>query len=435
MGFLMPALGLMIRTLPYRILSYYPLRNRIRFPLWVVVLMIGSTELIEMFLYGYAVSMGGSGRSIELLFGPICMATYFICIKADCFRLLFLYLFFTDYLMMVWGLAAFISSRLFFVTGALSDEFWSMGLHLVLFAVTAPCMIWFLSRIKDLVFRIEAPALWHTIWLIPAFTSVIVLLFTGGFRPEEAMQWKFLIARVFLLLSMFVVFYILLYSLGSIQKQAVLAERASRQEQTIALQQAQYVQMQKTIEATRTARHDLRQHLRVIQAFLDHGDKDALKDYIASYRAELPMDTGESYCKNYAVDVLVRYYAEEAGRHHVSFSARMDLPEVLPVREPEFCAMLGNLLENALEACKSQTEQAPYIVLNAGMNGHCISVTVDNSCAAEPRQQDGHFLSSKHEGYGTGTISVQSTAERYDGVSNFVYKNGVFSASVLLTSH
>lgn len=42
------------------------------------------------------------------------------------------------------------------------------------------------------------------------------------------------------------------------------------------------------------------------------------------------------------------------------------------------------------------------------------------------------FLSTKHEGFGTGTSSVQSTAERYHGTAQFRCANGVFYASVLL---
>ena len=67
-----------------------------------------------------------------------------------------------------------------------------------------------------------------------------------------------------------------------------------------------------------------------------------------------------------------------------------------------------------------------------GADDHLV-FAVDNSCETEPAWKDGRLLSSKREGgFGTGTRSVQRTAERSGGTAKFTYQDGVFYASIFL---
>ena len=111
----------------------------------------------------------------------------------------------------------------------------------------------------------------------------------------------------------------------------------------------------------------------------------------------------------------------------------LDVPERLSINEPEVCALLGNLLENAVDACREVRRSAPFIRVRGAWEDNHIVFAVDNSCETEPAWKDGRLLSSKREGgFGTGTRSVQRTAERSGGTAKFTYQDGVFYASVFL---
>ena len=119
--------------------------------------------------------------------------------------------------------------------------------------------------------------------MIPALTSFIVLIFTYNLNVISVARLAFLLARVCLLIMVLIVYYLLVSSLESLKLQGEAEERARNQEQIMATQRAQYSMLQKQIEATRHARHDLRQHFNVIQGCLECGDVELLKDYIAKY--------------------------------------------------------------------------------------------------------------------------------------------------------
>lgn len=430
--FFMAAFSLLARTLPYRALAYYPFRDRLRLPVWAVAVLISVTELAHMILYGYIVVQGGTGWGSELFFALVCMAVYFSCIRAEKGKLLFLYVFVMDYNMIIQGITVFAESRFFYAPDMTFHSWRSMAIHLAMLAVTAPAMLLFLRRTKERVFHTDAPVFWRVVWLVPAFTTLIVLMFTGGFGAEQAREWRFLLARVLLMLGLYFVYYVLLHALDNIRAQAALEERNAQQEQIISLQRGQHEYLKKYMEETRQARHDLRQHLMAIQGYLDSGDRTALQDYITAYTAALPADAGFPYCQNYALDVVVRYYAQEAGNAGIDFDVQIDLPEKLPVNEPEFCALVGNLLENAVDASRRVTDEAAFIRMNIRQYGANLVVVTDNTYGREPEQKDGRLLSSKHDGFGIGTQSIRAIAARYGGTAEFLWNDGEFHASVLL---
>ncbi|MDO4325310.1 MAG: GHKL domain-containing protein [bacterium] len=421
-----------VNMLPYRILSYYPFQKQLRFPRQAVALVVCGSQLLQSFLYAYQAAHGLPVRKLEFTFGIICFAIYFTCIRADRWKVLFLYIFIFCYLMAARGSAYFLVANLFYSPSltflSLEGGLFSLGA----FIVTAPFMFWFLRRTKERVFQTDAPFFWHTIWLLPAFTVCIVLMFTSDLSVDNVRQPRFLAARMLLILTMFVVYYVLLGALDGIREAAATKERAARQEELIAAWRAQYEQLAEHVEELRRARHDLRQHVAVVNGLLKDGENDTLRKYIEDYRNSLPQEHLPVYCENHAVNTLVSWYADKAKQNGTDMFVRLCLPKQLPINEAEFCALLGNLLANALDGCRVSGIPKPFIAVNGDEENGRIVLTVDNSCGQEPVLKDDKFLSTKHEGFGTGTVSVKTIASQYNGCADFKYKDKVFYVSVLL---
>lgn len=425
-----------VELLPYHFLAYYPFRGHFRFPLWAVLSINGFFISIQFFFFAYQYSIGIDVRSTDTLIALVSMTTYLICVKAEISKLLFIYTLVVDYIMVVRGSAIFLEIHFFTEPGGiyyLLDTPARTIIRTVSFIVTIPFMLTFLNMTKERVLRTHAPQLWRTIWLIPALTSFIVLLFTWDLNMISVSGLAFLLARVCLLITIFIVYHVLVSSLESLKLQGEIEERARNQEQIMAMQRAQYSMLQKQIEETCHARHDLKQHLNVIQGCLESGDISRLNDYITKYGQKLSALSPKTYCSNYAVDAVIRHYGEIAQEHGIRFDAHITLPSQLWIDEPDICILFGNLLENAVNACMEKFSEPPFICVHARAAGErAISITVDNSCQNPPVMKDGCFMSSRHSGEGTGTASVRNIAVQYNGIADFNYKSGVFYASVFL---
>lgn len=427
----------LMENIPYHFIAYFPFRDRLRLPVWLIFCITGTTIFAHFLINCYFISTGRDVRSVEFLFAVLYMVFYFFSVRAEIPKLLFIYVLVMDYIMIIRGISVFLDVQFFSgMTSSyhLIDTMSGLIFRVLLLLLTAPFAFIFFNETKDRVLKSDAPQIWNVIWMLPTMTSFVVLFFTYDLNVAASMRGlSFLLARVCLLIMVFIVYYILVSSLDALRQQAEAAERERNQEHISALQRLQYSKLQKQIEETRQARHDLHQHLNLIQAYLDSGDSQALKDYIKKYGQKLPLTAWKSYCANYAVDTVVRYYGEQAEQDGISFEAHLNLPQRLSVDEPDICILFGNLLENALEACRQYTGGAPFIRIHAQLAGaQAISITVDNSCVSAPEENNKKLLSTKHSGPGTGTLSIRNITAQYNGIADFKYEDGVFYASVFL---
>ena len=93
----------------------------------------------------------------------------------------------------------------------------------------------------------------------------------------------------------------------------------------------------------------------------------------------------------------------------------------------------GNLLENAIDACKSLPEEERKVTLKtAQTTGHVIVLTISNPYEEPLLIRSGKLFSSKHTGEGQGLKSVRLIVEKYSGYLEINDKNQVFEVKMLL---
>lgn len=385
--------------------------------------------LLKMLTVSWISLQGGNIRIVEWIFSTIGFLIYFLTLRVSWGKALYTFVFVVDYLSIVRGLATFTSVRFF---SADSQSWTSCLLCLLFYLLTLPWMLRFFRRTSQAVLNTEAPFLWNTIWLIPAMVTTVILLFTNTYNPTSSIGWKFLLARVVLLICVLAVYGLLLRGIASVQRQSMLELQARQSEQILSFQRTQYAHLQDYMEEIRRARHDLRQHQRMILSFLESGNQEELRSYLQTQMAAQPAESFQSYCRNYAVNGLLNYYGKLISASGIDLEIEADLPEHLSVPEPDLCVALGNMIENAMEACAGQ--DSPLIRIAARRtDAQAITLIVDNTAPDAPRRQaDGSFLSSKHPGAGIGTQSIQYIAQRYGGAADFIWRDHMFYASLFL---
>ncbi|MCD7778818.1 MAG: ATP-binding protein, partial [Clostridiales bacterium] len=138
------------------------------------------------------------------------------------------------------------------------------------------------------------------------------------------------------------------------------------------------------------------------------------------------------YSANYAVDTIVCWYAEQAKSKKIKFDVDIKIPSKINISEPELCVVLGNLTENAVNACEKVTKTTPFIkIRGASPSEGTVIFTVDNSCKDLPED---FTFSEENSGSGLGLRSVYDIAQKYNGIADFKCKDNVFYASVMLNS-
>jgi sensor histidine kinase YesM len=299
-------------------------------------------------------------------------------------------------------------------------------LDLLAFSVFAACVIWEYARHKNAAAKQFAfPAL-----IFVVFVALEILNYRVRFT--DILSLFFQIGMLLFTISLIVI------SLRFVRNAVRASEEKARLESEVAtmskrldIQHKQYARLIESSEQTKAARHDLRHRLTALRGYLDAADLPGALRYVDEMSETLPGGAGKSLCDNFAVSAVAAHYLSLAEADGVKTEARLTVPEKAGrVLAGDLCVIVGNLLENAMEACGRVTGGEKFIRLNAVTHFDNLVFTVDNSFDGDYTERDGVFYSRKREGEGIGLASVKATAEKYGGALQCGAKGKVFTANV-----
>lgn len=301
-------------------------------------------------------------------------------------------------------------------------------LHLIL---TIP-FAWSIKRyFKPMITNKIVGNLWDYYWVVPAIFYVIwQYILHGG--SETGLEIIVNPSNVIFLFIIQISSYLIYYLMLSLDGQLILNMDLERKKHLADLETLEYKLMEERIEDARRARHDVRHHMIVMADYLDCEDYDGLKNYLKNYRESLPDASVISFCPHHTINSVLLYFAHQARELQIDFQAQISVPEHLSVADTDISILLGNLLENAIDACKESSGEKKIIILGKA-DAHTLFFTIDNTCThIVKRNIKGHFLSTKRKGSGIGIESVKNIVKRYDGVFTAEKKDEMFYVSFML---
>ena len=258
-------------------------------------------------------------------------------------------------------------------------------------------------------------------WMTPVSPAVVM---TGRVRPIALALVTFVMAAAFM-------FYHIFW-----WTTARLTENARLQQENTFLQMEakRYNEMQNYVNYARELRHNFRQHILVITSLTDSGQLPELREYLSQF-TDMHAKSYRFFCANHAVDAVASHYDRVAGTQDTAITWRLELPRELAVNEADYCAVFGNLIENALVAVKSLPEEQRKInVMSSMLSQYMTGISIDNPFTGKITFGKNGLPISPKAGHGIGLASVMNTVERYNGSMNITTEGHVFSVDIILYS-
>lgn len=357
---------------------------------------------------------------------------YLLCIQADIRKLLFVLLIILNYGSFVAILYSCILSRYFYGTAGRLYSFSSTLLLAAIYAVSFPIVYRLMHhKLRPLMEASENNPYWSFLWLVPAVFCLSYyynMYSNGGIILFTERLSNVLFGVIYNLGALFVT-----YLTAHLMEICNANLRLASENHMLNMQSVQYENLQSRMDDARRANHDLRQFLAVISTYLKDNNKDELTEYLREFTQSLPSVSPICYCENYAVNSLIVYYETIAAKNNIRFTGDVDCPKKALIADADAVVLLGNLLENAVEACRQQPHADPFITLCVKNIQDAMVITLDNSCRDPIQTANGRFLSSKGERVGMGTESIKKIALKYNGIVKFEYDSSEFHVSVLLS--
>ena len=263
----------------------------------------------------------------------------------------------------------------------------------------------------------------------PSFTlfPILSFIFLAYYGVQRVYLPSTFIPLVLCTLLIAFTYYLIALSIDQTKRQQQL-------ENQLALQRDHYRNLNESISAANTARHDLRHHLVTIMEFVGKKDAAAAQEYLTRLCDAYDDSAIPILCRNQAADALLCHYQKLARQQGIHFATQLHIPDDLGIDDLDLCIILGNCLENALVACKkARVATTRAIRLNANINKGYLVINVENAFDGQVNQQpDGTLVSEKGVGHGIGLSSVKSLAGKYHGHCAISIDQQLFSVAISL---
>ena len=237
-----------------------------------------------------------------------------------------------------------------------------------------------------------------------------------------------------LILCTFMIYFIFFQIFAREKKRFEAQKQLEETTRQLELQQTYYQNMIKNTEETRRMRHDFRQHLIVLQGYAMVGNTQGLVEYLSDHIRQIDHLATPSYSNLPVVNMLLHHYRRLCQENEI----RMDISATpIPstgLSDSELATLLGNLLENAVEA-EEKIEDERKRVINVEIRpvADQIFLCVENYCAATPEMRQGLPVTSKGDAqrHGFGMKSIKAITEKYGGVLSCTLDQDIFRVSIL----
>ena len=174
-------------------------------------------------------------------------------------------------------------------------------------------------------------------------------------------------------------------------------------------------------------RHEINHQLTALDCLYQNGRYKEMGKLLARMQADQASRSLFPFTGNRTVNTILQNAAGQARRWGVRFHAYADLPDDLPLPETDLCALLMNMLDNALEAAAKVGEgQKKYVRVQMKVNGSYLAIRCENAYPGEIRTRgDGDRLTKKPDRsvHGFGCRQMRQIAEKYESRLLFSFED------------
>lgn len=190
-------------------------------------------------------------------------------------------------------------------------------------------------------------------------------------------------------------------------------------------------------EKVKTLRHDMKHHMNELKLLANRHDVAEIQEYIDHMETYIQNPNEIVASGNMEIDSVLNYMLQKAREELETVTVKVVLPEKMK-HTFDINVMIGNLLENAIEAARQTDEK--YLNVNITLKRGVLKIRIENSflpanLVEEKRQGAGRifFTTKKAKGqHGIGLKSVRKIVEAHNGTMEVTSQNGLFCVNLIL---
>lgn len=254
-----------------------------------------------------------------------------------------------------------------------------------------------------------------------ATTKFSSLLYTGNKAVPEFLGFAMCLTYLLFLLVYF--------------REYEMKNKAEQYNELIRMQlnsfQTEMTNTRKSEKKMSILRHDTRHHLSVLRTLIQQGETDKALEYLNEVSQTYDDTVIKTYCRNEMVNSVLSIYNMRFEEQRIRWEIQVSIGEKLPCSEMMFCAILSNVLENAMHAVQELPQEKRLIQLALSEKSGHLLLMAKNTVQNAPVFIDGVPVTER-SGHGLGARSIVYYVEKLNGQYQFFMENGDFVVMIIL---
>ena len=375
----------------------------------------------------YPVFFMGSGRKERLFFGIVNFAMYMFALTFDG-------VVFNAIIKMLSNIQV-VST--FYEIHIVHGPVWLVGLLMFLpFFVIYALLVLIITRLSTTGRRFIPRQYW--LGMMIGFTAVVAALVVeenlGSWIRDPNQIFHYVMVGSLILLVVWLLLYFIFYFVCRYFSKAAEADILAVQNE---MMERYILRRQASDERIKILSHDLKHSLLQWRALAqEKGDANALQS-ISEYEGQLSSSLLVNVA-NESANAIINQKVWEAGQEQVEIQIDGTFYEDLCMSKMDLCSLLGNLLDNAIEAAAQiETNNLRRVKLSIRRKGNLLILLVENGYKFKPVIEDGGFVTRKKDkdSHAIGTLSIRYITEKYVGIVRNSYEDNWFKATVMLCGY
>ena len=192
-----------------------------------------------------------------------------------------------------------------------------------------------------------------------------------------------------------------------------------------------YDEIQEKYEYIQDLKHNIRNQFLECNFYLENNDLEGLREKIAEANHELAQIDKDMYSCNPSMNSVLRVKLGIAKREKITVSTEIMIPTDFNLEYGDIGVLYGNLLDNAIEACRKIESDKRFIKIKSKMMNGNLIIHIENSKQHEKNEQ---LKTTKTDtiNHGRGVKSIRKVVDKYGGTIEFEDKGEIFEVTGIL---
>ncbi len=316
---------------------------------------------------------------------------------------------------------------LFAMIGQLTQVFdFSHSYQYAIFSIIGQTVVLLVVLVRAVLHKAGVQYLILLVAVLLTPVSIVITIFQSGVRIDR-FDIALPVAAVISVLTTLTII-----SLSKAHQEMIMTYSIRRQ-MTV---QTEYCRnLEKMNDEMELFRHDAKNHMLVLGQFLRDDKIEEAKSYAALTAGAYANREDLLATGNLVLDSLLTEKMRMAKELGIDMQLELLIPKEIPVPLAYWIVLMGNIMDNAIEACERSEKTQRFISVRIRMEGNVLFGSIANTSDDDKiiRRGDSMQTTKKDKRFhGRGMLAIRWAVEQYDGALEYEQKDGVFTLSFTL---